>query len=88
MLSQTMTTWIFRAQNICDLPVDPKDELSRVVNRVVATYKPGEKEKLFIPGFPENLKRELQKQEIQVSFRKVILTLESLLCRFKFREPF
>ena len=40
----------------------------------------------FVPGYSENLKRELQKQGIRVAFRKR-QTLESLLCRLKFREP-
>ena len=40
----------------------------------------------FVPGFSENLKRELQKQSVQVAFRKG-QTLESLLCRLRFREP-
>ena len=68
---------------------------SSVVDRVFSTYKPGEKQKMesfdytlclpFVPGFSENLKRELQKQGIWVAFRKG-QTLESLLCRLKFRE--
>ena len=68
----------------------------RVVDRIFSTYKPGEKQKMesfdytlclpFVPGFSENLKRELQKQGIRVAFRKG-QTLESLLCRLKFREP-
>ena len=40
----------------------------------------------FVPGFSENLKRELKKQGIRVAFREG-QTLESLLCRLKFREP-
>ena len=66
------------------------------MDRIFSTYKPGEKQKMesfdytlclpFVPGFSENLKRELQKQGIRVAFRKG-QTLESLLCRLKFREP-
>ena len=41
----------------------------------------------FVPGFSENLKRELQKQGIRVAFKRG-QTLESMLCRLKFREPF
>ena len=65
-------------------------------DRIFSTYKPGEKQKMesfdytlclpFVPEFSENLKRELQKQGIQVAFRKG-QTLESLLCTLKFREP-
>ena len=68
----------------------------RVVGRIFSTYKPGEKQKMesfdytlclpFVPGFSENLKRELQKQGIRVAFRRG-QTLESLLCRLKCREP-
>ena len=39
----------------------------------------------FVPGFSENLKRELQKQGIRVAFKRG-QTLESMLCRLKFRE--
>jgi hypothetical protein len=70
----------------------------KVVDRVFASYKPGgEKDNAqsfnytltlpFVPGFSENLKRELQKQGIRVAFKRG-QTLESMLCRLKFREPF
>ena len=41
----------------------------------------------FVPGFSENLKRVLQKQGIWVAFKRG-QTLEYMLCRLKFREPF
>ena len=69
----------------------------KVVDRVFASYKPDQKEENeqfdytltvpFIPGFSENLKRELRKLGVRVAFRKG-RTLESILCRLKFREPF
>ena len=64
---------------------------------IFASYKPDQKEENeqfdytltvpFIPGFSENLKRELRKLGVRVAFRKG-RTLESILCRLKFREPF
>jgi len=69
----------------------------KVVDRVFASYKPDQKEENeqfdytltvpFIPGFSENLKRELRKLGVRVAFRKG-RTLESILSRLKFREPF
>ena len=52
----------------------------KVVDRVFASYKPDQKEENeqfdytltvpFIPGFSENLKRELQKLRVRVAFQK------------------
>ena len=41
----------------------------------------------YIPRFSEDLKREPRKLKVRVAFRKG-RTLESILCRLKFREPF
>ena len=74
-----------------------KDFPPKVVDRVFALYKPDQKEENeqfdytltvpFIPGFSEDIKRELWKLGVRVAFRKG-RTLESILCRLKFREPF
>ena len=111
VLIGTMRTLIFRAYKLCDLPEDRKEELQflkatfiandfppKVVDRVIASYKPDQKEENepfdctltipFIPGFSEHLKRELRKLRVRVAFRKG-RTLESMcfLRRIFEREP-